>query len=263
MRRPPAGGAGIRDHSPNRIWGAPDFDALAPRYDELRPADENWWNLFDAIVEAGGLAGARVLDVGCGTGRLAHALVERAGARVWGVDTSAAMLARARARPLPGGGWKQAPAERLPFKDGWFDAVVMRQVVHLVDRSRAFAEAARVLRPGGRLVIATFHPDHFDGVWVARVVPRVAELDRARFQSPDELHADLQAAGFADTKEKRLRQEAPVTRDEALERLRGGFISTLHLLDEAELAEAIDRAERSLPKQVDSVLDWLIVTSER
>jgi ubiquinone/menaquinone biosynthesis C-methylase UbiE len=73
--------------SPSPSGGA-IFDRCAARYDELRPVDGNWWELFDALVRLGGLRGRRVLDVGCGTGRLAEALTERASARVWAVDPS-------------------------------------------------------------------------------------------------------------------------------------------------------------------------------
>ena len=242
----------------------PDFGVLAPRYDRLRPADANSWELLEALVAAGDLtAGRRVLDVGCGTGRLAHALAGR-GARVWGVDPAEEMLAEARAAgDLPGGGFKRARAERLPFRSGWFDRVVFRQSVNLVHRPKAFAEAARVLAPGGRVAVATFHPDHFAHVWITRLFPRVAELDRERFPSPPALEEELADAGFGKPWLRRLVQDAPLSRAEALERIRGRFISTLHLLDEAELAEGTARAERELPPLVPSTLDWLIVVAER
>ena len=54
-----------------------------------------------------------------------------------------------------------------------------------------------------------------------------------------------------------------LTRAEALERLRGRFISTLHLLDDEELADGVARAERELPATFESTLDWLIVGAER
>jgi ubiquinone/menaquinone biosynthesis C-methylase UbiE len=128
------------------------FDRCAARYDELRPVDENWWELFETLVELGGLRGERVLEIGCGTGRLAQALEERALARVWAVDTSSEMVERTKSLGVNA---RVARAETLPFKRGWFDAAVLRMVVHLVDRPRALAEAGRVLSPAGRLVIAT------------------------------------------------------------------------------------------------------------
>ncbi len=217
------------------------FGALAERYDELRPRDAVWEAVLDALVELGRLDRGRVLDIGCGTGRIAEALAAR-GARAWGVDPSPEMLAVARRRHIPGGGFKQADAERLPFKAGWFDGALMRQVVQHVELVPAFAEAARVLAPGGRLTIGTFHPDHFETVWIARLIPRVAEIDRERFPDPETLTAALGSAGFAEPETRRLTLTKTLTRDEALARLRGRFISTLHLLTEDELAAGIAAA---------------------
>ena len=73
------------------------------------------------------------MDVGCGTGRFAALLAERYGCKVWGVDVSAEMLAVARERVPSGVGLKLGAAEDLPFRDGWFEGVMMTLVVHLVD----------------------------------------------------------------------------------------------------------------------------------
>jgi SAM-dependent methyltransferase len=242
--------------------GAPvDFGPLAETYDRLRPVDDNWWELFHVLVAEGDLLGCRVLDVGCGTGQLARALAER-GARVWGVDPSEEMLAHARRAPLPGGRFMHASAERLPFKDGWFDRAVLRQVVHLVDRGAAFGELARILAPGGRVVVATFHPDHFDRYWVVRLFPEIARIDRNRFPGPEAIVEELRAAGFVETRMRRLEQHGRLSREEALERIRGRFISTLHLLDEATYEAGLARAERELPPEVPFTLDWVVLTAE-
>lgn len=111
----------------------------------------------------GDVRGVAALDLGCGTGR--HALwLAAAGAVVTAVDFSEGMLAEARRKP-------GADAVRfvvhdlhrsLPFPSGSFDVVVSGLVLeHLRDLHPFFAEARRVLRPGGRAVVSVMHPAMF------------------------------------------------------------------------------------------------------
>jgi ubiquinone/menaquinone biosynthesis C-methylase UbiE len=240
----------------------PDFGLVADAYDRLRPVDGNWWQLFETLVAEGDLLGRRVLDVGCGTGRFAAALAEQ-GAKVWGIDPSAEMLAQARRAAPTGVGFKQAKAEDLPFRDGWFERAVLHLVVHLVDRERALPELARVLAPGGRAVIATFVDEHFEAFWLNRVFPSLAEIDRSRFPRPQTLARELARAGFSAVRERRLTQTARVERATALERIRGRYISTLQLIPEDEYATGLARAERELPSEIEYPLDWAIVVASR
>ncbi len=210
----------------------------------------------------GELRGRRVLDVGCGTGRLAAALAER-GAKVWGVEPSNAMLARAREAGGRNVGLKQGRAEALPFKDGWFERAVLRLVVHLVDRPRALPELSRVLAPRGRAVIATFQPGHFETYWLVGVFPEVGEIDRRRFPSPETLAGELLAAGFGEVRTRTLLQRGALTREHALDRIRGQYISTLQLLDEDAYAAGLARAERELPNTIETTLEWAVVTAEK
>jgi ubiquinone/menaquinone biosynthesis C-methylase UbiE len=121
--------------------------------------------LEEPIVRAaiGEVRGLAVLDLGCGTGR--HAVwLAAAGAAVTAVDFSEGMLAEARRKP-------GAEAlrflvhdlhEPLPFPDGAFDLVVSGLVLeHLRVLPGFFAEARRVLRPGGRAVMSAMHPAMF------------------------------------------------------------------------------------------------------
>src|SRR5690349_1550588 len=82
-------------------------------------------------------AGARVLDVACGTGIVSRLAAPRVGpaGRVVGLDTNEAMLAVARAQPQPTGAqveWQQGDATKLPFADGEFDAVLCQQGLQYV-----------------------------------------------------------------------------------------------------------------------------------
>lgn len=108
------------------------------------------------VCDAAGLrAGARVLDVACGTGAVARAAA-RLGASATGLDRNPGMLAVAR-REAPGIDWHEGLAEALPFPDGSFDAVTCQfGLMFLDDRVASLREMWRVLAPGGRLVVAVW-----------------------------------------------------------------------------------------------------------
>ncbi len=229
----------------------PDFGRLAADYDRVRPVDDNWWEVYDVLVREADLRGRRVLDVGCGTGRLARALVARDAAKVWGVDASEAMLAQAR---VPRGvRLKHARAEALPFRDGWFERVVFWLSIHLVDRPRAFAEARRV---GGRVAVVTFDASHFGAHWLNPFFPSLERIDRARFPTREQLADELGNVRFV-----AVSQTARFTREQALERIRRGHISTFDLLDPDEVRRGLELAERELPEEVETPVEWLIAVT--
>ena len=104
---------------------------------------------------AGVLPGARVLDVGCGTGAATIAAASRAapGGRVIGLDPNPQMLAVARRKS--GIEWVEGRAEALPFPDASFDAVVSQfAMMFFENRVAALREMARVLAPGGGMAVA-------------------------------------------------------------------------------------------------------------
>lgn len=237
----------------------PDFDVRAQSYDALRPPGTAWWRLFDVLVDQGDLRGRKVLDVGCGTGRLLQALVERAHARAWGVDASEEMLRVARESLPATVGLRHGRAEELPFRDGWFERLTMSLVVHLVDRPRAFAEARRVTGRDGRLAIATFAPAHFDAYWLNPWFPSIEALDRVRFPTGDDLRGELAAAGFEDVTTVPVSSVEEIDRETALARIRGRHISTFDLLPPEEVRAGTARAERELPATVAIRLEQLVV----
>ena len=204
-----------------------------------------------------------MLDVGCGTGRFAAALAERANAKVWGVDPAPEMLEVSRARAPGSVGFKLGRAEQLPFRDGWFERVTMTHVVHLVDRPRAFPEIARVLREDGRLAVATFAPAHFEAYWLNRFFPSLEAIDRARFPPADTLDGEFTAAGFGAVRALPLSRTTTIDRETALARLHGRHISTFDLLDEEEIAAGTARAERELPAEIEVRLEELVVVASR
>jgi ubiquinone/menaquinone biosynthesis C-methylase UbiE len=213
------------------------------------------------VVREADLRGRRVLDAGCGTGRLAAALAPDA--RVWGIDASPEMLALARERVPANVRLKLARAEEPPFKEGWFERVVYWLVIHLLDRPAAFRAAHRLLASGGLACAVTFDSTYFSGFWLSRYFPRLEEIDRARFPNEAELEAELRSAGFESVWFVRHRQRERIDRETALAKIAGRHISTFDLLDEEEYERGRAQAERELPAHIDADTDWLIALAER
>jgi SAM-dependent methyltransferase len=105
------------------------------------------------------VAGRRILDVGCGSGPISAALRDR-GATVAGFDSSTKMVELARKRLGPDADLRIANlAHPLPYSDGAFDDVIAALVLHyLQDWTAPLAELRRILKPGGRLIVAVDHP---------------------------------------------------------------------------------------------------------
>lgn len=118
---------------------------------------------FDLLLARGDIRQGQVaLDVGCGTGTIARGLAQH-GLTVTGIDPAQPLLDQARHLDRDAGvdvTYYTGAAEALPFDTQSFDIVIAGQCWHWLDRHAAGHEAARVLKPGGRLVIA-----HFD--WLA------------------------------------------------------------------------------------------------
>jgi demethylmenaquinone methyltransferase / 2-methoxy-6-polyprenyl-1,4-benzoquinol methylase len=198
------------------------FDRIAPVYDAMNHVmtaglDRRWRRLTaEAVVRPGD----RVLDACCGTGDLALAGL-RAGGTVTGLDFSERMLERAR-RKSTEVEWVRGDLLSLPFADGAFDATTVGFGIRNVpELGEGLRELRRILRPGGRLgVLEIVRPRgflrHFYGVWFDRVVPVVGKLlpgggaysylpaSVRRFPGPDELAAEITAAGFDDVRYRLL-----------------------------------------------------------
>jgi len=127
-----------------------DYDRVATLYDrvfdDIRVREREWEWLAPRVPR-----GAHVLDLGCGTGALLRALEARQVTGV-GADVSGAMLDRARAH-RPDGTFVQLDGPELPFDDDSFDVVTSLLSWRYLDWDPVLLEIARVLRPGGRLLV--------------------------------------------------------------------------------------------------------------
>jgi ubiquinone/menaquinone biosynthesis C-methylase UbiE len=235
------------------------FDAIATRYDRLR--HQLFERALDLLVREGDLAGRRVLDLGCGTGRFATALAEHHGCTAFGVDPSAAMLSVARARSAAVT-WLDGRAEDIPLADDAVARAFLQTVIHLVeDRAAAFAELRRVVEPGGVVTILTVDPAGAPRFWMADLLPSYAAIDAARFPAPDTLVDELCCAGFVDADSKPVPMRLRYTRDEAARLLRERFASSLAHISDAEIEAGARRAERELPAAIEPLLEMVLIVA--
>jgi SAM-dependent methyltransferase len=177
------------------------------------------------ILEMADTKGGRMLDIGCGSGRLLFDL-RQLGFQVFGVDYSSSMVAASRAL-FRGRGAKPAPLavediERLAFRDGSFDMVVAAAVIeYLFTDDNAIAEIHRVLKPGGAMIIAVRNARNLSkpivlarnllqalpgvGAFVrsieaavkkARPAPSKPAMFPARYHSPRKFRKTLESRGF-------------------------------------------------------------------
>jgi SAM-dependent methyltransferase len=247
-----------------------DYDRIADRFD-ARYARYSYDGVRETLLAFVGEAPVDVLEVGCGTGHWLAALLARrppsddrraavepgdargattSAARplLAGVDPSAPMLAFARAA-APGVHLVQARAENLPWPDASFDRIFcVNALHHFTDRARFFAEARRLLRPGGGLLTVGLDPhSERDTWWVYDYFEGTLAIDRARFAQVRTLRGDITRAGFAWAESIEADQIESI--QPAAAALAGGpggpldrgFTSQLTVLSDEEYRQGLDR----------------------
>lgn len=161
------------------------FDETAPCYDwaaRFLSFGSGHWYRREAVKRAGLAPGMKLLDLATGTGVVARAAAEVTGdtKAIIGMDASLGMLLSGRATPNPK---VQSPAESLPVRSGSFDRITIGYALrHFADLNVVFAECARVLRPGGKLVVLEITAPESRvarallGVYMGGIVPAVIRL---------------------------------------------------------------------------------------
>src|SRR5918998_4761549 len=170
------------------------FSRLAPDWDRIRSLHAPEAVVESPVVDALGTRPIHnLVDLGTGTGRMLQLLAPRA-ARVVGLDASHAMLSVARANlekaGLRGIELRQGDIYAPPFPRDTFDLVVIHQVLHyLDDPARAIREAARLLAPGGRMVVVDFAPHKLEFL-------REVQAHRRLGFAPEQVSVWLEEAGL-------------------------------------------------------------------
>jgi SAM-dependent methyltransferase len=249
-----------------------DYDTVAPAYD--RRYEYRRYEGIEAAVRdfvSAPRPARAILEAGCGTGHWLATVADVVPRRV-GVDFSAAMLAAACTN-APGALLMRARAERVPLVDASVDRVLcVNAVHHFTDRAGFAAEARRVLRPGGGILIVGLDPHVETGRWwVYETFPNARRLDCERYPSGAAIRDLLGAAGFAvgpTTVAQEIRAAVPFAEAAARGYLDRRSTSQLMVIDDAEYESGLERLRAAQPVlhadiRLYATVGWVTERSDR
>jgi 2-amino-4-hydroxy-6-hydroxymethyldihydropteridine diphosphokinase len=222
-----------------------DYDAPAGAgtgYAGLRPFSAFDRSVLDAVLHVlGDIAGRRLLDIGCGTGRFTRELAAR-GAFVTGLDKSATMLAEAVSHAAPAR--SRAPEyvrgdANAALPGPKYDAVTAFYAVQYLEIDTLCKRVKHALASGGAFAVATFPHRHFVESEFARYFPSMAAIDLARFPSQQRVEAALREAGFENVRTAATFMELRDPPGPLLERVEQKYLSSFHLIGEREFRDGI------------------------
>ncbi|MBV9820735.1 MAG: class I SAM-dependent methyltransferase [Actinobacteria bacterium] len=226
-----------RDYARGRALGEPQLRA--------------WMEAFEAVLPTRRpLVG---LDVGSGTGRFTPALAAAFGP-VTGVEPSVRMREVAEGQPhRPDVRYLPGRAEDLPVPDASADyALLFLSWHHVRDKAAAVGELARVVKPGGRLLLRSNFSDHHSRPWWLEHFPRGIESDAALFQPLHEVIGLFTANGWQVAAFGTVTEPSIGTRAAMLDRLRLRTLSFFSQLEPDELTVGFERLERLVAADPDA-----------
>ena len=242
-----------------------NYDSIADGYDRryaLLRYDGVRASLLDLLTPPVGAA----LEVGCGTG---HWLREMHGqaALLAGVEPSAGMIVHAR-HTAPAARLARGRAEQLPWRDASFDRIFcVNALHHFVDRMQFFAEARRILKPGGAVMTIGKDPHRAgDEWWVYDYFEGTRAIDEARFAPVRTLRGELTSAGFtwAESFEAdRIESTRPVSDAFAGGLIDRAFTSQLTVLTDEEFTRGVERIRQAEAEAMARGAELRLVTDFR
>ena len=175
-----------------------DYQRMAPRYDDGRDLALDGLDEWQRAITPYVTAGARIGDIGAGTGIFARAFVEWfPDVTVVAVEPSDAMRERAQAkRAHPRIEYRAGTAEDLPVEDGALDVAWLSAVVHHIDRRSAARSLMRALSPGGHLLIRGAWPGRTERITLFQYFPTAAEKLAETYPPLVTVVGELTEAGF-------------------------------------------------------------------
>ncbi|NIR00328.1 MAG: methyltransferase domain-containing protein [Gemmatimonadales bacterium] len=232
-----------------------DYREISEVYDEVRRGDLPhiaWW--IAKLAAEGRLSkGKRLIELGCGTGRWTIPLARRTGCEAVGLDSSAAMLEKARAKDADGRvTWVEGDCESLALEPGSFDCALMVLMMHhLEDHLKAFQGVFRALKRGGVFLIRQGTLEDILRDPMHRFFPEAVTIDRKRTPFRGEIEHWLSQAGFGPVRAETFKQHTYATNMRMLEEIQKKVASVLRLMNEEAYEAGMERLTAHLRRHTD------------
>ena len=222
-----------------------DYNTISKTYDNHRSYGHS--EILQLIRFGEIEAGAKILDLGCGTGNLSTQLLEFIPADVIGIDKSLQVLCG------------DADHSSLPIKDNSFDLVIGAFVIHHMKNTRALIrECYRILNDGALILITSSHRqiEKLHPV-LKEFFPSLVVLDKKRFPEVTELDDFFKSAGFKSIKHKELVINRIPIDTTYLDKIKSKYVTTLHLLSENEFRAGVEKLEAYIKNNTEPVYrEW-------
>ncbi len=237
-----------------------DYSKIASFYDAGRPLSEQSIDLWLGAIAKYAKApeSARLLDLGCGTGRFTIPLAIKSGFTVTGADSSKEMLEKAREKDTNGLiTWDLQDAQDLTYPDNSFDIVFMSHLLHHCDDpDKVIRECRRVLKVPGVILVRHGTLEQIRDDAEHSFFPEALEIDEARFFSLVKMEKCLQEAGFDSIASEEIIQRGYETGYELLEADRLKGTSVLTMISPESFEKGIDKLRAYVEKHPND--PWLL-----
>lgn len=238
-----------------------DYGRIAQFYDVGRRLSERNREMWLALIRQVGRvqAGARVLDLGCGTGRFALPMARSLGVQVTGADYSFEMLSKAVENDSRSEvSWHRQDASCLGYRDASFDLVWMSHLLHHVDSPQmVVSECWRVLRESGALLVRYGAMEQIRSDVEHVLFPEVLRIDEGRTPGVQDVEGWLHAAGFTGVKSDEIVQQTYPDAESRLGAAKARSTSALSMISPAAFREGVERLEEYVLTKPDD--SWLLV----
>lgn len=238
-----------------------DYDKIASFYDQGRTiSDQNIDLWLDLIKEFSKVSSAaRVLDLGCGTGRFTIPMATKLRFSVTGADSSKEMLAKANEKQGANiATWDCQDAEHLTYPNDSFDVVFASHLLHHVDSPlRVLRECKRVLRSSGVMLVRYGAIEHNRNDVEHTFFPETLAIDETRIPSVSTIESWLTKTGFIGIRSKEIVQETYQTGIEHLNAIKVKHTSVLTMITQEAFQRGLHRLEKYIKNHPDD--KWLLM----